>query len=895
MNILNILYTVILYPLVQVIEISFKLLDKLFDNTGIAVLGVSLTVTLLCLPLYIVAENWQDKERAIQAALKPGIERIKKFFKGDEQYMILSTFYRQSHYHPIMALRSSFGILIQIPFFLAAYHTLSSLPDLHEKAFLFIKDMGRPDAVFSIGNFSVNILPIAMTAINCISGAIYSKGHGIREKIQIYGMAAVFLVVLYNSPAGLVLYWTMNNVFSLIKNIFYKMKNPLKVLYCIMTAAIVAVSIFVLFIYDGGANMKKRLACSVPLLILIFLPLYLRLTNALYRKFLSPLYMDKKFRFLVFISAAAALCVLFGLAIPSSIIASSTQEFSNIDSYTNPAGFLFISFWQSFGIFIFWPLCIFLLFGKRIQSILAAFFSVLFFCGIVNAYIFAGDYGSMDPTLRFIDGIQTPGNLFTMLNALCIVVTAVIAVLIISVKKHRIASGITFVAFLSLALMALINISKITSEYKDFTKIAASGNDINPFEPKFHLSKDKKNVVLIMIDRAESSFFESICNDMPELKDMYHGFVYYPNTVSFNGHTLMGSPAVYGGYDYTPAAMNARKDIPLKEKHNESLLMLPKILTEQAGFKAYLSDLSWGNYSYISDMSFTKNLAGITGYKLEGKYTSDFKKEIPSEKMKVTLSSGIERNLIWVSLFRSSPAAVRPAIYYRGSWWAAEKASDLDSILNWFSELYFLPRITDYSSQNETLTVITNETTHSNTDLSPLETIDKSVLKDQKTAAYYNYAAVLMAIGKWLDSLKENKAYDNTRIIIVSDHGIGYSKKSDRFKGEYRLDGYSIDHLNPTLLVKDFGSNSPLRTDMKFMTNADCPAIALDGIIENPVNPYTGNPITQESKKDGVIVTTENLFMPYHSKSSYTFTVSADSWYKVKDNIFNIDNWSKLN
>lgn len=259
MNILNILYTVILYPLVQVIEISFKLLDKLFDNTGIAVLGVSLTVTLLCLPLYIVAENWQDKERAIQVALKPGIERIKKFFKGDEQYMILSTFYRQNHYHPIMALRSSFGILIQIPFFLAAYHTLSSLPDLHEKSFLFIKDMGRPDAVFSIGNFSVNILPIAMTAINCISGAIYSKGHGIREKIQIYGMAAVFLVVLYNSPAGLVLYWTMNNVFSLIKNIFYKMKNPLKVLYCIMTAAIVAVSIFVLFIYDGGANMKKGL------------------------------------------------------------------------------------------------------------------------------------------------------------------------------------------------------------------------------------------------------------------------------------------------------------------------------------------------------------------------------------------------------------------------------------------------------------------------------------------------------------------------------------------------------------------------------------------------------------------------------------------------------------
>ena len=48
-----------------------------------------------------------------------------------------------------------------------------------------------------------------MTTANCISGAIYSKGHPIREKIQIYLLAAVFLVILYSSPAGLVLYWAM--------------------------------------------------------------------------------------------------------------------------------------------------------------------------------------------------------------------------------------------------------------------------------------------------------------------------------------------------------------------------------------------------------------------------------------------------------------------------------------------------------------------------------------------------------------------------------------------------------------------------------------------------------------------------------------------------------------
>ena len=177
MSFANILYTVILYPLVQIIEISFKLFDKIFDNTGISVIGVSLTVTLFCLPLYIVAEKWQQIERDTQKRLKPGVDRIKQTFKGDEQYMILSTFYRQNHYHPMMALRSSFGLLIQIPFFMAAYSCLSKLPALQGQSFLFIRDMGQQDAIFKIGSFPINILPIAMTIINIRKACCFSNNN----------------------------------------------------------------------------------------------------------------------------------------------------------------------------------------------------------------------------------------------------------------------------------------------------------------------------------------------------------------------------------------------------------------------------------------------------------------------------------------------------------------------------------------------------------------------------------------------------------------------------------------------------------------------------------------------------------------------------------------------
>ena len=103
---LNALFNIIIAPIIQILEFFFTLFFEITNNHGLAVIGLSIVVTLCTLPLYMVAEQWQEKEREIQENLKPGTKRIKKFFKGDEQYMILTTFYKQNHYHPLMALRS---------------------------------------------------------------------------------------------------------------------------------------------------------------------------------------------------------------------------------------------------------------------------------------------------------------------------------------------------------------------------------------------------------------------------------------------------------------------------------------------------------------------------------------------------------------------------------------------------------------------------------------------------------------------------------------------------------------------------------------------------------------------------------------------------------------------
>ena len=894
MTFANILYTVILYPLVQIIEISFKIFDKLFDNTGIAVLGVSLTVTLLCLPLYIVAEHWQQVERDTQAKLKPGIDRIKQTFKGDEQYMILSTFYKQNHYHPMMALRSSFGLLIQIPFFMAAYSCLSKLPALQGQSFLFIRDMGQQDAVFRIGSFPVNILPIAMTIINIIAGAIYTKGFPFKEKLQIYGMALIFLVLLYTSPAGLVLYWTMNNVFSLIKNIFYKLKNPLKVLYIIMAAGCVFVAVFILFIYDGGASPKKRLAAAIPMLLLTGIPVYLKGIKWLLDKPLALIQENKSNRFKLFIYSALGLCVLTGLVLPTNLISSSVQEFSNIENYTSPMNFIHAPFWQSVGLFVVWPICIYFLFKEKLQTLIAALFSILLVGFAVNAFAFAGDYGSMDITLKFIGGIQSQAKLFLIINIFVNVLIFVLVIFILSRKHYSIFTNIMLIAFASFVLLGIINSSKIKKEYKTFETARSSASTTaqdNDFTTRFHLSKTEKNVVVLMLDRAESSYFPHIVENFPELNKSLSGFTFYPNTISCNGHTLMGSPGLYGGYEYIPSQMNKRDSQSLKDKHNEALLLMPRIFTEQADFTAAVADLSWGNYSYVSDLSFMNSYDKISANILSGRYTGELKKRIDTTSQ-TSLVQSANRNLFWVSLFRESMAALRPVVYYKGSWWSSEGATDMDSFLDSYSTLYFLNNITDFSSTKGSLSVITIDAPHSNEEIPYLD-ITKSIKHFSDDLPGYDInVACIMKIADFADYLKKNNVYDNTKIIVVADHGIGYGGTCAEYYDTPTLaSGFVKDHLNPLLLVKDFNSDEPLKTDNTFMTNADVPSLACADVIENPVNPFTGNAVTCESKKDGILVTTDDIFMPHHSKSSNTFTVKPDTWYRVKDNIFINDNW----
>ena len=163
-----------------------------------------------------------------------------------------------------------------------------------------------------------------------------------------------------------------------------------------------------------------------------------------------------------------------------------------------------------------------------------------------------------------------------------------------------------------------------------------------------------------------------------------------------------------------------------------------------------------------------------------------------------------------------------------------------------------------------------------------------------QAATYECLVASMLELGNYMDYLKANGVYDNTRIIIVSDHGTGVSLfENMEFKD------VSVDWYNCLLMVKDFDSKG-YKTDNTFMTNADVPSIALAGIVEDPINPYTGNSINTEPKSGDLYASyslspDEKLWNPDLNQGN-TFYYDEDCvWFKViNGNIFDENNWIQV-
>jgi YidC/Oxa1 family membrane protein insertase len=844
--------------------------------------------------------------------MQPKIDRIKRNFKREEQYFILSSYYRQNHYHPIMALRGSLSLLLQIPFFIAAYHFLSHYEPLRGQPFLFIRNLGAPDALLSIGALKINLLPLLMTAINIISGVIYTKGNGLqKEKIQLYAMALFFLVILYNSPAALVLYWTCNNIISLIKNIILKTKYSKQILFVLIAVLLACSCIYVAFFRRTGKSHHIYFVIAAVFLSIFILSLPFIIKNIISR-------MKKVFYFLkneeirlksVFIITCITFGILCGIFIPFNITASDPAEFSFIKN-ESPFNVLVSPMFVSLGLFCLWPLYIFLSGNKVLKAIGAFFMSFVLFYGLANAFLFHGQYGMLSQQLTFPEGTDfTVSKPFLSLNLAAGFLILTIILLFFRFNKLKQFSILCSVALISLSLFSITKAYEINKgfvSYKSVLERNSEGqNDILApagdlaLGTDFSLSKNGQNVFIIMLDKASGIYFLSVLNEHERLKSSFEGFVYYPNTVSYFRSTILGAPPLLGGYEYTPEALHLRNNESMKDKYTEACLVLPELFKKN-DYSVSVYDLPYVNFQTRMDTTFFTE-KGMNAGNLEGKYTGRFIRELGDNAPVRSIQADrlLQHNFTLFGVFLTSPVIFRNIIYNKGNYWSATSNSRVDVVkdiaVQSYAALRYLPELTDTENKNDTFTLMVSNMAH---DPSFLQYPDYTVVSEItdfgpdlfngniNSHQYYhiNNASYLL-LEKWFDFLKENGVYDNTRIIIVSDHAEVLADPSGMLGRDYTS-------YNPVLLFKDFDSSGDMEIDFSFMTNADVPSMAVRNLIPDAVNPFTGNGFSPQ-KDEGVYI-----YLGGSSQTQdYTGTAALSRnapFYHVKDNIFDANNWTKI-
>jgi len=993
-------YNLFIFPIETVIRVVLENIYTVSGNYGLSLIGVSAVVSLGVLPLYHIAEKWQDTERDIQKKLKPKIDEFKTVFSGGELYAYIHTLYRQNNYHPVYALRSTLGVLIQIPFFIAAYHLLSNYSALNGKSFLFFSNLGSPDQLFKIGSASINLLPFIMTSVNIVSTFIYGKKISFKENIQLYAITLFFLVVLYNSPSGLLIYWTFNNIFSLIKNIIYRIfdkKNYsgignkhderftvlnrfqkklwvylennynqykpgawIKITF-IFISALIGVLYF-LFLNHGIQKIEfLLLLISVIYFILNidqFLSLYIKTGSDKIYKYITLLYfltiaiigisavqfalgikgfhakkislhlnilayffvyaaniltgLGRRFRhfFIInltkkesLISYVAGLWImgfLFFLTIPFGLLSAST-----IHDFEESLTFFLQNFLLFFLSFIIIGLAIYHFIPQRFKQksgIIILICSLLF---LLNVFIFTGNYGNLHQ-FQFLKKFHV-STLSIILNLMASLSIVILILYIISKSKIRVIHSFMMIISVSLLIMLIL-------DAYIYTKRESHAGNMS-FD-NIKLSRNGKNVIIIMHDRFIGSYLKEIFEFKPELKKNLDGFTWYPKNVSPSSTTIGGVSAILGGYDYAIQNFNTiRTDVPFAEKLNETARILPYNFSKLGYYTQIIDPDVFYNFNN------KKNIESTSITSLKGKFTERWLRE----KNVTALNDNSVDRIMRFSLFRISFPFLRTYIYDKGNWhYSIQLKQDPASgyyymrqlvagmrkaLVDHWTTLYYLPEITEIKDDSKGSFVFFHEqTTHEpwamNGNFEPQ--LDNGIINYsydiyKKLGSnilgvmhFYTDVSALMQLSKWIEWMKKNGVYDNTRIILVSDHGMGKLHypmfNSQKIPGTTNPDWGRGGVFQTLLMVKDFNSHGFVKENSTPMTVCDVPYLATKNIM-TAVNPYSGKEIKEVNNK--YPFECYSIHAQLEKMGDYKYWYYAR--YRINNSeIFDINNWETL-
>ncbi|HEX6828311.1 MAG TPA: membrane protein insertase YidC [Burkholderiales bacterium] len=202
--------TFLAVPLFWVLE----LFHRLVGNWGAAIILLTVLIKLLFYPLSAASYKSMAKMKAVA----PKLQRIKELYGDDRQrlHQAMMDLYKTEKINP---MGGCLPIVVQIPVFIALYWVLLQSVELRQAPFmLWIHDLSAPDAVLGVIpgiNMPIGVLPIIMGATMILQSRLNPTPPDPIQARMMQIMPIAFSVFFFFFPAGLVLYWLVNNVLSI--------------------------------------------------------------------------------------------------------------------------------------------------------------------------------------------------------------------------------------------------------------------------------------------------------------------------------------------------------------------------------------------------------------------------------------------------------------------------------------------------------------------------------------------------------------------------------------------------------------------------------------------------------------------------------------------------------
>jgi len=188
-------------------------------NWGLAIIMLTVAMKLITHPINARSLRITAEFQRQIAAIKPDIEKINKMYENDFQKKQVATMnlYKENGINPLAPLRGCLPMFIQLPIFVALYRIFSDYIVLRGATFLWVDDLSMPDQLLPniIGSFDLNVLPLMMVGTQLIVTRLTTRTMEPSQATMMYVMPVMMLLFFYTLPAGLFLYWTMQNLWQI--------------------------------------------------------------------------------------------------------------------------------------------------------------------------------------------------------------------------------------------------------------------------------------------------------------------------------------------------------------------------------------------------------------------------------------------------------------------------------------------------------------------------------------------------------------------------------------------------------------------------------------------------------------------------------------------------------